>query len=80
MIHADVNAALNIAAASHCYSKTETERIKNLRKKMRRQVRQEQAGAVLLPVPVMVPSTPAELFGLDLPAAWSRSRTSSTVV
>ena len=55
VIHADVNAALNIAAASHCCSRTETERIKNLRKKMRRQVRQEQAGAVLQPVPVMVP-------------------------
>jgi putative transposase len=62
VIHADVNAALNIATTSRCPDRAEADRVKNLRKKMRREARQEQVGTGLPSVPVMVQGIMADLF------------------
>jgi putative transposase len=73
VIHADVNAALNIAATSRCPDRAEADRVKNLRKKMRRETRRELAGTGLPIVPVMVRGIMVDLLlpGRDLRAPWT---------
>jgi IS605 OrfB family transposase len=62
VIHADVNAALNIAATSRCIGRAATDQVKSLRKKMRREARREQAGTERPISQVMVPAIQADLF------------------
>jgi IS605 OrfB family transposase len=72
VIHADVNAALNIAATSRCPGRAEAERVKNFRKKMRREARQELAGTGRQISPGMVPAIQTDLFlpGLGIQVTW----------
>jgi putative transposase len=62
VFHADVNAALNIAATSHCPSRAGADRVKSLRKKMRREALREQAGTGRPISPVMVQAIRADFF------------------
>ncbi|MFA5222159.1 MAG: transposase [Methanoregula sp.] len=69
VVHADVNAAFNIAATPVFTSKVEAERIKSLKKQMRRLARQERARAGM-PLQEGVLVAPSEL-----PARWDMTGT-----
>lgn len=62
VIHADINAALNIAATSRCPGRAEADRVKNIRKKMRREARQEQDSTGRPISPLTIPGIPADFF------------------